>query len=551
MCAAAPSAAHAQTGGLPECFGPAPSGSAAAFLGSSIALRAECEYSLDPNTGFRALGTSRTMSFLAVLGELGWRDTQLPVLYGRPRAAAAEVGAAPSSAATPPASSLILAHCTDYMLQAQGSFEVRPDAGARRLVIRRASSACGAAAMNLEFRCNGGELQSMARTASTLTLPACEGSWQVAARIDGPATYALGAISSGRPTALLDYFANERTQSELLVPDFTRSERGFALRRGRDAGDALWAELQLAVAAGSLRMMRGSGANVCESGERIGIAAGADRIEMDAEPMARFMIERHGQTGQSLVPGATEWFSFFSDVHVCMASSHGVHPAVLRSKSLGQVASLQQIGQVTPVLRFCVEEPRMSLRPDGAAELDRAQHCMTTGDGAVLVTTQGATLASVPAGTLLCQGETEISETPATLERGFYELRTESPGRCGGASGLSAGRIAVLDPAQDWAPVGLTRSADGETDESVPAWRGVRRDDPATFAFRRSEDELRFRVASPEGIAASWNNPRSQRSTVLSDQAPIVGQETGDYGRAAALAVAAWSTKKARCERAT
>ena len=71
------------------CFGPGAAGSAAAFLGTTVRLTSECEYSLSRSTGFRSLGLNREVAFLAVLGQLGWRSPQLPVLYGRPRAAAA------------------------------------------------------------------------------------------------------------------------------------------------------------------------------------------------------------------------------------------------------------------------------------------------------------------------------------------------------------------------------------------------------------------------------------------------------------------------------
>lgn len=536
---AAPSA-RAQESNLPDCFGSAPSGSAAAFLGTSFAPRDACEYSLERSRGYRSLSGGRT-TFLAALGQLGWRSPQLPVLYGRPRTTE------PTATASP-ASSLILAHCTDFVLEAQGAFAVLPDPNARRLSVRRASSECGAPQMELEFVCSaGGGREAMSRSQATVTLPECQGPWSVLARVEGTTAYPLGSVSSGRPTALLDYFATESAQRELLVPDFSRSERGLSLRRGADAEDDLWAELQLAVAANSLRFVRGRGEHACEVGQRIGATALADRIELDGAPMARFMTERYGPTGASLVPAATEWTALLEDVSVCMVSSHGVHRATVHSKGLGSLAPLAQIARATPAVRFCVDEPRVSVRPDGVSELERSPHCMTTGDGATLLTLAGAIVTELPAETVLCHGEQSAGAAPVTLQRGFYELRLASSGGCRGSTGLSAGRLAVIDPAQDWAPVGLTRDADGETGEAVPAWQGVRRDDPATFAFRHDQDELRFRVASPEGIASSWNDPRSGRQTVLSDQAPLVGAETGDYGRAGESAWAVAVTNGGRC----
>ncbi|MCB9656104.1 MAG: hypothetical protein H6726_00530 [Sandaracinaceae bacterium] len=531
-----PSSAYAQESNLPECFGSAASGSAAAFLGTTFTPRETCEYSLNRSSGFRALSGGAT-TFLAALGRLGWRTPQLPVLYGRPR----------DQTATP-ASSLILAHCTDFVMEAQGAFAVQPDPNARRLSVRRASSACGAPQMELEFACSaGGDRQALSRSQSSVTLPECAGVWNVVARVEGTTSYPLGDVRSGRPTALLDYFASDAAQRELLVPDFSRSERGLSLRRGADAEDELWAELQLAVAAGSLRFVRGSGPNVCEVGQRIGATALTDRIELDSGPMARFMTERYGQEGASLVPAATEWMALLGDVSVCMVSSHGVHRATMHAKALGSLTALELIARATPAARVCVDEPRVSLRPDGVQELDRSSQCFTTGDGATLVTLAGATLSELPAEVLLCHGEDSQGPAPITLQRGFYELRLASSGGCRGASGLSAGRIAVLDPAQDWAPVGLTRDPDGETGDAVPGWRGVRRDDPATFAFRHHEDDLRFRIAVPEGIASSWNDPRSGRQSVLSDQAPLVGVETGDYGHAGVSAFAVAVTSGGRC----
>jgi hypothetical protein len=402
---------------------------------------------LSRSTGFRSLGLNRDVAFLAVLGQLGWRSPQLPVLYGRPRAAAAPTapatparGGSAASVPATPASSLILAHCTDFVLEAQGAFAVQPDPNARRLAVRRASNECGAPSMDLEFTCTaGGAAQAMPRTQSTITLPECEGPWRVVARVEGTTAYPLGQVSSGRPTALLDYFATDAAQRALLVPDFTRGERGLSLRRGPDAEDDLWAELQLAVAAGTLRFVRGRGADACEVGERIGATALEDRIELDGGQMGRFMTTRYGDTGASLVPAATEWTALLGDVSVCMASSHGVHRPTMQAKPLGTLAALDLIARTTPAVRFCVDEPRVSVRPDGVQELDRSPRCMTTGDGATLLTTAGATIAELPAETVLCHGEDAVSSLPITLQRGFYELRLASSAGCRGATGLSAG----------------------------------------------------------------------------------------------------------------
>ena len=176
---------------LPECFGPGAAGSAAAFLGTTVRLTSECEYSLSRSTGFRSLGLNREVAFLAVLGQLGWRSPQLPVLYGRPRAAAgSDAPATPArgggaSVPVTPASSLILAHCTDFVLEAQGAFAVQPDPNARRLAVRRASNECGAPAMDLEFTCGSGSAsQAMPRTQSSITLPECEGPWRVVHKLN-------------------------------------------------------------------------------------------------------------------------------------------------------------------------------------------------------------------------------------------------------------------------------------------------------------------------------------------------------------------------------
>ena len=60
----------------------------------------------------------------------------MPVIYGRPRTADANV----------PPSSVILAHCTDFVLAPQGAFATHPQANARELRVRRATNGKGSVA---------------------------------------------------------------------------------------------------------------------------------------------------------------------------------------------------------------------------------------------------------------------------------------------------------------------------------------------------------------------------------------------------------------------
>ena len=112
---------------------------------------------------------------------------------------------------------------------------------------------------------------------------------------------------------------------------------------------------------------------------------------------------------------------------------------------------------------------------------------------------------------------------------------------------MSVGRVVVLDPARDWAPVGVRRQLDGGVGDALPAWRGARIADPVSFGFVRGEDALRFSVASPGGAAAAWNAAVGRRATVLSEQAPVIGFETGTYGEAGPSALAVAVTSSAAC----
>jgi len=172
---------------------------------------------------------------------------------------------------------------------------------------------------------------------------------------------------------------------------------------------------------------------------------------------------------------------------------------------------------------------------------------MNTGDGAALMTTTGAAVPQIPPGVVLCRGERRLVGDDISLTRGVYELRVQTAALCRGSAGLSVGRIVVLDPARDWAPVGVRRQVAGGVGDELPAWRGARVAEPDSFGFVRGEDALRFSVAAPGGAAAAWNAAVGQRPSVLSEQAPVVGLETGSYGQAGPSALAVAVTSSASC----
>lgn len=207
-CAALPaSSVSAQAARLPECFGPGPSGSAAAFLGTAVRLSSEYESRLVARRGLPLAGAEprRRRSWRCSASSAGAAASCRALrasACGRGPHGACHAGARrqrrPRCRPRPrPRSSWRTARTSCWRPKAPSRCSRTPT---------RDGSRCGAPptsvapSMDLEFTCTaGGAAQAMPRTQSTITLPECEGPWRVVARVEGTAAYPLGRVSFRPP----------------------------------------------------------------------------------------------------------------------------------------------------------------------------------------------------------------------------------------------------------------------------------------------------------------------------------------------------------------
>ena len=198
---------------------------------------------------------------------------------------------------------------------------------------------------------------------------------------------------------------------------------------------------------------------------------------------------------------------------------------------------------------ICVAHRTVRLRPEGALTEEGERECAPATETPLFVAAAGAVL-EVPEGAIACVGREPLQgdERRYVLGRGFVDVRVETHGGCRSLEAASLGRVGVIDPGHDWIPTGLRRVARGGVEApGLPAWRGVRRDDPATFAWVRRSDAFRFRVTTPEGLADAWNHPSRGAPTAISQFAPVVGDEEGDFGHARPPAFVTRITEGAGC----
>lgn len=520
------SSAHAQT--LPQCFGGDALASAPLTLGDRVTLDSQCQYSREPDTGFRALRDRGSIT--ALLSGLGWSEGEATTVYGR-RAAEGED--------PPQVSSVFLHHCTDYLLQPGGAFGVTPGATPGSLVVQRRSRDCGAGAIALRFQCRS------PRTPATIELvagqdraelPVCNAGWDVEASAAGQPAYSLGRVAPGGETPLQAAMRDEG--AALLRPSWD-GERGFYFAPAND--DDVWTELRTALAAGAVRVVRKRGATArtaCDdaTAEEVPLVVTARGVSLDEGWVAGRLRDQYGADGARVVPTLGWLQALAAESHICMAASYGARAGATpaegeRGAQLGRAfapaAGSQTIGERFAGQEVCLQHVRVDLTPAGIQVKESRTHdteCAPASETPLFVGLAGSQV-QVPDGTQVCSGRDAVEAGP--LPRGFYDVRVATDGGCASPGTVSLARVGILDPGTDWIPSGVRRHASGVDHEDMPAWRGVRRDDPATFARDRRNDALTFDLATPQGLAAAWNHPSSGAGTVLGRHAPNTTDQPG------------------------
>ncbi len=513
----------------PRCFGGEAVASAPVVLGDRIQLDVDCEYSRDPDEGFRTLRDRGSITSL--LAGLGWNPGDQTTVYGRRRDLPAEV------------SSVFLHHCTDYLLQAGGAFSVAPAATPGALDVRRRAASCGAASVALQFTCRNsreGLTAQLAPGADTVSLPVCQAGWDVQASAAGQPPYALGRVAPGGETPLQAAMRAENTT--LLRPSWD-GERGFRFVPAGD--DDVWAELRTALAAGAVRVVRKRGATprtACddETAEEIPLVVTAGGVAFDEGWLAGRMNEQYGENGTRFAPTLGWLQALANESHLCMNASYGARGGASQGgaepqrgaqthigRSFPEVAAVASIGERFATAEVCLTHRRVDVTPSGQVprtDRDHDVECAPAPETPLFVGLTGSSL-RIPDGTVICSGRETVEAGPLT--RGFYDVRVATQGACAAPATVSLGRVGIVDAGVDWIPRGVQRHSNGADAGDIPGWQGVQVDDPNTFARSRRNDALTFELATPEGFAAAWNHPSTGAPTLLSRATPYVGASAG------------------------
>ncbi len=525
----------------PRCFGGEEVRSVPVTLGTRLHLDEACEYGLSADGPFRSLRGREHV--VEVLEGLGWEPGETTTVYGRRRD-------------TPQAlASIFVDHCSDYLLAPGGAFRVTPGSERGSLEVARVSPRCGASALELRFECpvsRGGPAPVRLTVArGTQALPVCTAGWRVDVAPPGGRPYPLGRLQAGGETPLQSYFAEEAPRP-LLRPDWAGP---MGLRFAPEDDSALWEELRAAFAAGAARLVRKAGvssrAACAGEGEPVDVSVGAEGLRIDPRYLAREMDRRYGDDADRFAPSLAHMKSLAGELHVCLAASYGVRQVggALHGLPLQQLADVTAMDERFRGAEVCIDHRTMRVTPDGLLSSEGERQCAPAIETPLLAAVAGSVL-EVPEGAIACVGREPLQSEGHryVLPRGFVDVRVQTHGGCRTLEAASLARVGVVDPGRDWIPTGIRRVGRGGVGHpELAAWRGVRRDDPATFAWVRRRDTVRFRLTTPEGFATAWNHPARGAATAVSQFAPVIGDEEGDFGHARPPAFVTRVTASVQC----
>jgi hypothetical protein len=374
--------------------------------------------------------------------------------------------------------------------------------------------------------------------------------WAVyAARRDGNAGMFLGHVHVGNPdTALRRIFA--QPEGRWFEPRWQHGRFRLA-RAGTFASQTeAWDEWRLAAAAQQIWLAdipRGNDPSTA-------VVHGA--VQNDAEGEAMLLPDdlvrdalrtRYGPAGDDIVPTVSEWNDIVSHLEACVvpryqgeAAAASAHlPRDARCVHLANVIGPMQVASSAPSAQACVHRHMRVLTHDGSrVGDDLGDACVPL----VTVATQGAPSAppiatvgdtlqvtGAPSGVQLC-----IDDRCRALDAngrvnldaaGLVELRLGDRAEDGTSlQNVALARVVVIDPSQQWQPVGLYTG--GATPGARP-WSAIDRDESDVFAFARRRQSLSFSFSASEDVAPVLNAPTPHGvSPHLASDLPVVAATT-------------------------
>lgn len=208
---------------------------------------------------------------------------------------------------------------------------------------------------------------------------------------------------------------------------------------------------------------------------------------------------RWGESAYALAPTADEWKAMLRDVDICMPRTY----VALSDPICQRLGDLVVWPRPSP-MRLGISR---TLRDLGSGELVEHARLFVSQSPAIITTSDQLAVdgrADVR-GDLLqwCQDECHATlyDPRAVPFHGLVELRVASRAS---AQGLTLFRLWIIDPARDWTPSGVRRSAWGHAEADR---KGV--------GFRRQAHHLGSRLSIPAGVAAVWRGDGMHVSEAL------------------------------------
>jgi len=580
-------------------------------LGSRITTTAACEYALAPDATWVALGASDG-DFAGLVDALATQTTTTlrerpTTIYGR----ALKKGARASDAAGSALESVFLAGCTEYLLTEAHGFSLRVPIETQRPTVTRQAGAtsCGADHVGLfvvamassataPLLKRGPFVASLATDASELVLD--PGAYAIyAARSSDDVGYLLGRVESGSSlTPLRDALraVEEGRGSAWLRGSWKQGRFHLAPVSAALRNSEAWSELRTAAVANSAWLQRRDKQrnNTTELG-KVSLSPEGDAIHLPTNELTRAMVEQYGPEGRTMAPDLSEWSNVLDGIELCVASRYAlpaagarvtanVAPQCMAMSRLMVPLSVQSSGLGSG--RVCVRDNLRVMTTTGSrAGRDLPEICTdlqgptsaTAGTQSLLLVTRGSKLRfeGDGVGTLfactnnVCQPLPDAHGTLSLDQAGLVEVRhADTVDNARSAQALTRARITVIDPEQQWHPVGLHtashpldgRPATNNAGNAAPTastprraprgpWTELRYDSETVFTYTRRQQRLDFRITMARNASAAWNH-RGEASSQLTQNIPVFGGIEGTLEGARPAALVALITETPACPEA-
>lgn len=593
------SVAHA---GAPSCFSlpdqasdNAGSSARKVTLGARITTTAACEYSLTPDATWVALGAIDG-DFASLVDALATQTTTTlrerpTTIYGRVR----EKGTRASNASASALESVFLAGCTEYLLTEAHGFSLRVPIETQRPTVTRqvGATSCGADDVGLfvvamastataPLLKRGPFAATLATDANELSLD--PGAYAIyAARSSDAVGYLLGRVESGSSlTPLRDALrAVEEGRSSAWLRSSWKQGR-FHLVPVSVAlhSSEAWSELRTAAVANSAWLQRrDKQRNSTTELGKVSLSREGDAIDLPANEVTRAMVQKYGPEGRTMAPDLSEWSNVLDGIELCVASRYAlpaagapvaanVAPQCIAMSRLITPLSVQSAGLGAG--RVCVRDNLRVMTTTGSRagrELPevctdlQATTSASAGTPSLLLATRDSKLRFEGDGvrTLfactnnVCQPLPAADATLALDQPGLVEIRyadTADTARSGQA--LTRARIVVIDPEQQWHPVGLhtatpaANAAESSEAASRASWASLLYDGETVFTYARRQQRLDFRLTVASNVSAAWNQ-RAEAESQLTQNTPIFGGVEGTLEGARPAALVTLVTKTPAC----